>query len=291
MFQKINGEIGMKKKGKDNTYFYFTILKIIFLEARFERNLKVNDIAKGMGISKQRAYYWIEKMCEEHILKKIGYGGYSITESGKRLYDRYSRFENKQLIRIENMGVSYTIFQGISNIFNQYYWKKNGLKNAKVWSTTVEAHTVKLYKSKDKPYRIEILITGTHGVKHYEAYHDAVIEADTVAGRIENVCDAKMSLGYVTTEPEIAIPSPIASATLIKYEASQIRTNRGIFNRSKGRYADWEVRNLQDAQKIMDMPDDVYSIKEQIQDLHDKMNKIIDVKKGFIPFNSQPLFL
>ena len=79
-----------------------------------------------------------------------------------------------------------------------------------------------------------------------------------------NLFDVELLEGYANGKPEIAMPSPFASASLNTTGASQIRTDKGIMNRSKGRGADWEVNDLQEAQKVMDMPDTMARIEEKI---------------------------
>ena len=76
--------------------------------------------------------------------------------------------------------------------------------------------------------------------------------------------DVELSEGYANGKPEIAIPSPIASSLLQTTGASQIRTDKAIMNRSKGRGADWEVYTLQEAQKIVDMPNVIARIEEKL---------------------------
>ncbi len=100
------------------------------------------------------------------------------------------------------------------------------------------------------------------GETPHEAYHQARVDADYIACKAEWY-GVKLSIGWVSSEPEIAISSPVSSALLQIYGASQIRTNKGIMNRSKGRYADWEPRSLQQAQKIVDIPDAITRLDEK----------------------------
>ena len=59
------------------------------------------------------------------------------------------------------------------------------------------------------------------------------------------------------------------------YGASQIRTDKGIMNRSKGRYADWEPRSLQQAQKFVDMPDAITRLDEKSDRNEEKLDRLV----------------
>jgi hypothetical protein len=188
-----------------------------------------------------------------------------MTDQGKRIYDQYKRLQGKQLVRIENMHVTYKVISGSSKLYDRLDWVKGGLKNTRTYTSKIENHTVRLIK-KESGYNFQVYVTKVLGETPHEAYHQARVDADFVASTAQWY-GAKLSSGWVSSEPEIAIQSPISSALLMTCGASQIRTNKGIMNRSKGRYADWEPRNLQQAQKIVDMPD-------AIARLEDKFDKI-----------------
>jgi len=250
---------------------YFTVLWIIFSELRYGRAHSVKEIKGYTGFSKQRLNYWLEKLCEDGVLKKIDHGIYRMTGSGKRIYDQYERFHGKQLVRIENMHVTYKVIGSASKLFSRLTWKE-GMKKT-IYTSRIENHTVRLIK-KEGGYNFQVYVTKVLGESPKDAYHYARVEADTIALKAE-WWGAKLSTGWVSSEPEIAIPSPIASALLMTNEASQIRTNKGIMNRSKGRYADWEPRNLQQAQKIVDMPDNITRLDEKSDRNEEKLDKLL----------------
>jgi len=254
---------------------YFTVLKIIFSELRYGRAHSVKEIKEYTGFSKQRLNYWLEKLCEDGILLKRDRGIYGMTLHGKRIYDQYERLHDKQLVRIENMHVTYKVTGSVSKLFSRLTWKK-GMKNI-IYTSRIDNHTVRLIK-KENGYNFQVYVTKVLGESPKDAYHHARVEADMIALKSE-WWGAELSEGWVSFEPEIAIPSPIASALLMTNEASQIRTNKGIMNRSKGRFADWEPRSLQQAQKIVDMPD-------AITRLEDKFDRI----EMLLCFNSRPIY-
>ncbi len=259
---------------------YFTVLKIIFSELRYGRGYSTQEISGYTGFTKQRLNYWLEKLCEDGILKKQTRGIYEMTSHGKRIYDHYERFRGKQLVRIENMHVTYKVISGISKLFDRLIWKRSGLKHNRVYTSRIDNHTVRLIK-KEHGYNFQVYVTKVLGESPKEAYHQARVDADSVASSAEWY-GARLSEGWVSSEPEIAIPSPVASALLTTTEASQIRTNKGIMNRSKGRGADWEPTNLQQAQKIFDMPNNLEKITESISNLE---NNFLEVSKHIQNFS------
>ena len=50
-------------------------------------------------------------------------------------------------------------------------------------------------------------------------------------------------------------------------DSSQIRFGGAVINRSAGRNADWEADNLQQALKIMNMPNDIQELKQDLKEL------------------------
>ena len=242
-------------------------------ELRYGSVYTLKELCYFTGFEKNRLLYWLNKFCDEGFLKHNDRGFYEMKESGKRIYDQYKRYQNKQLVRIENMHVTYYVYNGIKKLQNKIHWKKGGL-GTRVYTSKIQNHTVRLIKSKNDPYKLEVYVTKILDVSYVEAYHQARVEADTVANYIEYSFGCSMSQGWVSMEPEIAIPSPIASAILTKYGVSQIKTDKGIMNRSKERGADWEVTDLQLAQKIVDMPDTLESLLDTVNELKSKLDKM-----------------
>lgn len=252
---------------KKNSLSNDTIIQVLGAKCRRGRVHSTKEMRDILGISKQRLNYWLEKMCDDGILIRLDKGLYRMTESGKKIYDQYERLRGKQLVRIENMHVSYRIVSGVTKFGGALTWKRTGVK--KVWVSTIENHTVRLIK-KDGWYEFQVYITKVLGTSPYDAYYHARLEADKVATKAE-WWGVKLSIGWVSFEPEIAIPSPIASALLTITESSHIRTDKGVMNRSKGRIADWEPRDLQQAQKIVDMPDTLERIEDEIRSIKERL--------------------
>ncbi|MCV0366400.1 MAG: hypothetical protein K5798_03920 [Nitrosopumilus sp.] len=252
----------------------FTVFTILAGEIRFGDVYSLKDICYFTGFTKQRLTYWLDKFVEEGLLKQPDRGFYRMTEHGKRIYDQYERYQNKQLVRIENMHVSYYIYEGIKKLRRKVHWKKSKMKNdVYQYNSKIDNHTVRLIYSNDKPPKLQVYVTKVLGETPSDAYYHARLEADSVAEYVEYKFGCKMSTSCVSSEPEIAIPSPIASAILTKYGASQIRTDKGIMNRSKGRGADIEPRNLQQAQKIVDMPDVLNDVFDLVNELRQKLDR------------------
>jgi len=222
-------------------------------------------LREELGIdSKQNLNHYLKKYEKEGILQKLQKGMYVMTESSKRIYDQYERYKNKQLVRVENMKVTFIVKKGGEELEKNLKSKKTELKNnVIIYDSKLKKHSTRLIVSKSD-YKFEVTVTNALGIDPNEAYHHAMLEAYGVANYLNQWFDVELSEGYCNGKPEIAIPSPIASALLNTTGASQIRTDKAIMNRSKGRGADWEVYDLQDAQKIVDMPDAIARLEEKI---------------------------
>lgn len=228
-------------------------------------------LAIEMGISKQNLNYIFKQLMIEGLIKRRSKGSYYLTDSGKKIYDQYERYKNKQLVRIENMKVMFVVENGGNQFEKQLVSQKKVLKNnVKIYHATLNLHSTRLIVGKN--YQFEVTITNSLGIDPNEAYHHAMLEAYAVANYVTKWFDVELAEGYCSGKPEIAIPSPIASALLKTTGASQIRTNKAIMNRSKGRGADWEVYDLQQAQKIVDMPDDIAMIKDTLDRIERQRN-------------------
>ncbi len=217
--------------------------------------------------SKQDLNYYLKKYVIDGLLTKPQKGMYEMTESGKRIYDQYEHYKNKQLVRVENLKVTFVVEKGGEELVKQLKSKKQILKNnVIIYHAKLKRHSTRLIVSKNQ-YKFEVTVTNSLGITPSEAFHHAMLEAYDVVNHLTNLFDVELSEGYANGKPEIAIPSPIASALLSTTGASQIRTDKSIMNRSKGRGADWEVYDLQDAQKIVDMPNTLERIEAHLIEL------------------------
>lgn len=223
-------------------------------------------IIEVLGLdSKQNLNYYLKKYVEDGILEKPQKGMYVMSESGKTIFDQYEHYKDKQLIRVENLKVTFIVEKGGEELQNQLIVsQKQELKNnVTIYHAKLKNHSTRLIVSKNQ-YNFEVTVTNALGITPSEAFHHAMLEAYDVANYLTHWFDVELSEGYANGKPEIAIPSPIASALLNTTGASQIRTNKAIMNRSNGRGADWEIYNLQDAQKIVDMPDTLAIILKEL---------------------------
>lgn len=220
-------------------------------------------LKEKLGIEKQNLNYYLTKYVNDGILQKLDKGMYVMTESCKRIYDQYERYKNKQLVRVENLKVTFTVEKGGEELVKNLKSRKQELKNnVTIYHATLKNHSTRLIIGND--YQFEVTVTNSLGTTPSEAFHHAMLEAYDVANYLTQWFDVELSEGYANGKPEIAIPSPIASALLTITGASQIRTSKAVMNRSKGRGADWEVYDLQQAQKIVDMPDTLEQINKKL---------------------------
>jgi hypothetical protein len=246
-------------------------------------------LLRKFDISKQDLNYWLKKCCESSILEKTERGIYELTESGKKIHDEYWHYKGKQLIRLENMRLACQIQENGEVMIRDEEWEKQyELKNGvKIYQTHIQGHFIKITSS--KMIKIEIACKQYLDTDYYGAFLGAAMGAIKV---LDDICSkynmSKVNLPVVTSKPEFAIPHDFSEALLSITGASQITTNRGKMNRSKGRNADWEPMDLQYAQKIVDMPETIEAMNQTISE----MSEIIKKQKSVVVnLGNYPMFL
>jgi predicted transcriptional regulator len=224
--------------------------------------------------SKQVINYALNKLVHEGLIEKVQHGMYKMTPSGKRIFDQYERYKNKQLVRVENLKVTFIVQKGGEEVVKNLKATKQQLKNnVTIYHAKLKDHSTRLFVT-DNEYKFEVTVTNSLGTNPSEAFHHAMLEAYDVANYLTYWFDVELSEGYANGKPEIACISPISSSLLLTTGASQIRTDNAIMNRSKGRGADWEVYDLQDAQKIVNMPNTLDELVKAIKEIKSQLDEL-----------------
>ena len=224
--------------------------------------------------SKQVINYALNKLVHEGLIEKVQHGMYKMTPSGKRIFDQYERNKNKQLVRVENLKVTFIVQKGGEEVVKNLKATKQQLKNnVTIYHAKLKDHSTRLFVT-DNEYKFEVTVTNSLGTNPSEAFHHAMLEAYDVANYLTYWFDVELSEGYANGKPEIACISPISSSLLLTTGASQIRTDNAIMNRSKGRGADWEVYDLQDAQKIVNMPNTLDELVKAVKEIKSQLDEL-----------------
>jgi len=173
------------------------------------------------------------------------------------------------LVRQENLRFKAPISRGtkilIDSLSNRKVsYLKNGVTQ---YFGILNGFNTRIFDAPKNPC-IEFTCKKKHGNNICELFYEAKTDIQIMLLDVND--GEEVSLGPLeqSMKPEWAIPSPMASALLNLTGASQIRTDKGTFNRSKGRYADIEVTDLGAALKILDMP---YAIER----IENKVNLVI----------------
>ena len=214
-----------------------------------------NEIVSELNVSKQRVHYWLQKFKKEEWIESPFHGHYKITDSGKTIIDTYEQQSNKDLVRLENMRCKFPIVEGAECLKDivKGKWKHNtGFKNVDVFYTTIHDHSVSAFLGKNPVLTINT--TQKLGTDIYEMMYWARTELDVLAEIIEK--DYSITLGRMEAamQPEWAIPSEQGKVVLNKTNSSQIRTPKGVINKSKGRGYDIETRDIRLANKLYNLP-------------------------------------
>ena len=230
-------------------------------------------ICKKFNISKQRANYWLRKFKKERLVECPWHGHYEITDSGKTFLDTYEQQFNKNLVRLENMRYKFPIIDGVksfSKVVKDRWKKNNGMKNVETYYTKIYEYSVSVYLGKNPSLTINCI--KRVGLDIYEMMYDARTDVEIIAEFIQEDYSIRFGMMKTIMQPEWAIPSEFAKVLLNKTNSSQIRTPRGVINKSKGRGYDIETRDIRLANKLFNLPYVVDEIAQQVKSLRAASN-------------------
>lgn len=223
-------------------------------------------ILTRLKITKQCLQYWLTKLLDEGLIIRPRQGIYKISPAGKRLLGGYIKQQNKSLIRLENMRYKYPIIEGFEKVISLLSnHKTQQLGSITIHHGTFYDFTIRVFESKIPS--LEITCKQAYGYDIYEMMYKAKSDVESLAQVIDEEKGVKLGLPEPTMEPEWAISSPIAEHVLSLTCSSQIRTSIGTYNRSKGRNADLETRDIRLAHEILLMPEMIRQIKQELGEI------------------------
>jgi len=211
-----------------------------------------SQLYESQKISKQSMNYWLNKLLKDGFIVRPYRGIYDITDIGKKILERFTAEEGKNLVRLENMRFGFPIKSDISKL-QSIYKDVTYLGKIPIAQDKIEGHSIRIFLSPKNP-SVEISCKQKLGNNPYELYYEAKQEVIVISQIFKDYNELELGEASETMKPEWAIPSPFAEALLTITHSSQIRTGKGIINRSKGRNADLEVRDPRHAEAILEMP-------------------------------------
>lgn len=255
------------KKSKKFVLKSFTLPYNILIAFEEDNWRNPSELAKSLCKSKQSINGWLKKLVKEGLVKQSSYGIYEITWLGKKTLEGLRRQNNKNLVRLENMRYKYPILQGMSEFILAAFSKKfQNLGSIRVYHGEEYDHSYRIFAAQYNPC-LEVTCPPRYGYNIYEMMYEAKNENQLVAQLISQKNGLVLGLPEPSMEPEWAIPSLMAEAILSKTCSSQIRTTKGTLNRSKGRNADLETRDIHLANDILNMPNNIKKISDDIHKL------------------------
>ena len=262
----------MVKKTSKKNCTHTSIVKEI-LELISEGYNSPYSMREYLKIPKERLHYHLKKMVNEGLITKYSRGIYDLTEAGEKRNATYVKEDSKRKIQLENMRFKCKIHEGFEKVMKYIRNpKKSQLRNGITQYTgKIQNLSVRVFVS-EKNQVLEITCEKKSSTNSYEIYHNARKQVEN--SLIRMIKDGKIILGILepSMKPEWAIPHPIADIILDKTESSQIRTENGVMNRSKGRNADWEVDDIIQAERVMNMPN-------VMDEIHQNVNQIIQYQE------------
>lgn len=227
----------------------------------------INQLVMTLKHSKQNINYWLSKLAKEGLVTRVEHGIYDITEEGNKLLNTCDQEKSKEMVRLENMRYKFPIHEGLGNLVKARWLKVNdGMNNIKSYHGKFEGFTVAVYAGSESPI-LQITCQKRYGVDIYEMMYYARSDVEEIGKWIAKDYGLKLGMCEPAMEPEWAIPSPLAKIILEKTCSSQIRTTNGVINRSKGRNADLETRDIRLANDIFMMPQKINKIESGLTEL------------------------
>ena len=223
------------------------------------------ELRECLKITKQRLNYYIRKLVKAGLITPYAKGTYDLTDTGKKMHATYEKNKNKQLIQLENMRYILPIYGGFDTLMECVRDPKKAILNNGVTQYTVKIKnlSVKVITS-DKSKSIEVTCEKWVGVNAYEIMYDARRQVEDTFVGFFNGGSVKLGYPQQSMSPEWAIPHLIAEIMLKTTDSSQIRCEGGVINRSAGRNADWEVDNIVQATRVMNMPNVLDEINQKL---------------------------
>ena len=264
----------MVKKDTRKNYTH-TAMAIEILMVMKQGHYTHEVIRACLDISKEKLQYHLKKMVEQGLISKYVRGVYDITESGKKIHATYVESNGKKMVRLENMRFKFEIFEGTKKLFEYLKNpKKSNMKGFVQYHGKIQNLSACIRIS-EKYHSLEITCEKQIGKNSYELYYQARKQVEDILIGIINDTEIKLSIATPSMKPDWAVPHLIAETILNTTESSQIRTSYGVVNKSKGRNADWEVDNIIQAEKIMNMPNEIELIKNNLEKVLQLLPQII----------------
>ena len=244
------------------------------------------ELRECLKITKQRLNYYIRKLVKAGLITPYAKGTYDLTDTGKKMHATYEKNKNKQLIQLENMRYILPIYDGFDTLMEYVRDPKKTILNNGVTQYTgkIKNLSVKVITS-DKSKSIEVTCEKWVGENRYEIMYDARKQVEDILNAFNKIDNMKIGMIKQSMSPEWAEPHPYAEIILKTTDSSQIRCGVGVINRSAGRNADWEVDDITKSMKIMNMPNDVEDIRQQLSQQHQLLQRLIQQNGMNTPYS------
>ena len=269
------------KKTVQKNCIHITAMAVLIMIAQGSNH--TFQFVDALNMPKQRVNYHIKNLLKKNLITQYAKGTYELSNTGKKIHATYVVNKKKQLVQLENMRYIAPIISGFDVIMERVRdCKRAELNNGVVQYTgKISDHSVKIITS-HKSSSIEITCQKQVGYGIHEIMYDARRKIDVIIEAFNEMTNVQ--IGYVrqSMSPEWAIPHPMAETMLQMTDSSQIRFGGAVINRSAGRDADWEADSLQQALKIMNIPNDIEEIKQDVKELKG-LNKIYNEERSDYP--------
>jgi len=245
-----------------------------------EEGMYPAKIAKLLNISKQRLYYWLNKLTRAGIFYKEKLGRitrYYLTDYGKKFFTRCEGRARFGLVRLHNVCFKFPI---VSPPRVPVDWRRVSMRNwarfiGKVGEVTVECTTrhVLIYprvRVDRDPYRALL-----------KAYEEALL----VARVLEEKFQMRLGLPEINRKPHFGFYDPVAQEIA---RHTQVSTDIGKIDASEGR-GENEYFSAEWSAEYQAMPMRLRRIEESLSQLISVVEKISSLfEKLILPLTMKP---
>ena len=232
---------------------------------RLEKNESLDEIRRWYGWSRQRLYYYINKLKKAGIIRikvrdKIAL--YELTEKGKVFFNRHVEYLNSS-IRLHNVEFIADI-ESLGTMTSEKEWKLRGIINR----MRKETNCTIIWNNDT----IRFLVSNLFGTNAFQLLEDSKDIVRKVIKNLESEFNLKIGELILNRKPHFAIKTPVAEEFSKNLE---ITTSDGKIDASEG-YGEIDYFNPESADAYMAMPKKVSELEKHLINQTMIMDKLAD---------------
>lgn len=232
--------------------------------ARINRHETIDEIRKWYGWSRQRLYYYIDKLKKADIIRlkvRDRISLYELTEKGKNFYNRHVSYLTSG-IRLHNIEFIADIEGWIPS--QEKEWKMNGLVNR----LKRETNCTIIWNHQN----IRFLVSSLFGKDAFSLFEESKEIVKNIIKNLELEFGIKISGLKLNRKPHFAIKSPIAEEFS---KSLELTTDDAKLDASEG-YGEIDYFTPEGADSFIKMPSRIAQLEEHLVKQTEIMDELSD---------------